>query len=133
MLNRFRYGSYFTYCKLFVGHEVLLDDGSHQFRIIVVTDLDKSSKHPTDENRWQSFMEFGILTLNKDYTEAFLKWNSDEQVDFVNSLVNAFLWLVLVLSVLSSNIITNYVDSNVFATFFNSRKSFALNRVRQLR
>lgn len=49
---------------------------------MVVTDLDKSSKHPTEENRWQSFIEFGVLTMNKEYTEASLQWNNNEQVKF---------------------------------------------------
>ncbi|VIO99677.1 MGC52693 protein, putative [Brugia malayi] len=69
-----------------LGHEVLLADGSHQFRIMVVTDLDKSSKHPTEENQWQSFIEFGILTVNKDYTEASLKWNSNEQISLYSTI-----------------------------------------------
>ncbi|VDO50372.1 unnamed protein product [Onchocerca flexuosa] len=66
-----------------LGHEVLLEDGSHQFRIMVVTDLDKSSKHPLEENQWQSFIEFGILTINKEYTEASLQWKSNEQVEVI--------------------------------------------------
>ncbi|VDN86092.1 unnamed protein product [Brugia pahangi] len=69
-----------------LGHEVLLADGSHQFRIMVVTDLDKSSKHPTEENQWQSFIEFGILTVNKDYTEASLQWNSNEQISLYSTI-----------------------------------------------
>ncbi|KAM3727478.1 Apyrase apy-1 [Dirofilaria immitis] len=69
-----------------LGHEVLLNDGSHQFRIMVVTDLDESSKHPTEENLWQSFIEFGILTVNKEYTEASLQWNNNEQIALYSTI-----------------------------------------------
>ncbi|VDM92220.1 unnamed protein product [Onchocerca ochengi] len=69
-----------------LGHEVLLEDGSHQFRIMVVTDLDKSSKHPVEENQWQSFIEFGILTMNKEYTEASLQWNKNEQIALYSTI-----------------------------------------------
>ncbi|EJW85501.1 calcium activated nucleotidase 1 [Wuchereria bancrofti] len=69
-----------------LGHEVLLADGSHQFRIVVVTDLDKSSKHPTEENQWQSFIEFGVLTVDKEYTEASLQWNSNEQISLYSTI-----------------------------------------------
>uniref|UniRef100_A0A0R3RXB0 Apyrase n=1 Tax=Elaeophora elaphi TaxID=1147741 RepID=A0A0R3RXB0_9BILA len=69
-----------------LGREVLLDDGSHQFRIMVVTDLDKSSKHPTEENQWQSFIEFGILTVNKEYTKASVQWNNNEQISLYSTI-----------------------------------------------
>uniref|UniRef100_A0A915PNN1 Soluble calcium-activated nucleotidase 1 n=1 Tax=Setaria digitata TaxID=48799 RepID=A0A915PNN1_9BILA len=69
-----------------LGHEVLLDDGSHEYRIMAVTDLDKSSKHPMDENRWQSFVVFGILKINKEYTEASLQWNDKAEISLYSTI-----------------------------------------------
>uniref|UniRef100_A0A0N5AKV6 Soluble calcium-activated nucleotidase 1 n=1 Tax=Syphacia muris TaxID=451379 RepID=A0A0N5AKV6_9BILA len=59
---------------------VTLDDGTMVFKIVVVTDLDHESKHPTKKNTWQSYMKKGILTISADKTKATVDWNDNEQL-----------------------------------------------------
>lgn len=57
----------------------MLQDGSHQFRIVVVTDLDKNSLHPTKKH-WQSYLRRGTLKLDERYTAASVSWDDGEEV-----------------------------------------------------
>ncbi|VDN05585.1 unnamed protein product [Thelazia callipaeda] len=73
-----------------LGHEIFLDDGSREFRITVVTDLDKNSKHPT-KNQWHSFMEYGTLTVNSDYTKASVQWDNAEKAKICRCIYKHFI------------------------------------------
>uniref|UniRef100_A0A7E4UM52 Soluble calcium-activated nucleotidase 1 n=1 Tax=Panagrellus redivivus TaxID=6233 RepID=A0A7E4UM52_PANRE len=52
-------------------------DGSTTYRIAVVTDLDKDSKHPTKKNTWQSYYKTGLVTVTPDGKSASVLWQDD--------------------------------------------------------
>ncbi|MCL4134870.1 UNVERIFIED_CONTAM: hypothetical protein GTU68_026251 [Idotea baltica] len=52
--------------------------GYIKYRIAIISDLDTSSKHPTEENAWISYLKKGYLTINVDSLEVTkIEWDKD--------------------------------------------------------
>lgn len=61
-------------------------DGDSIHRIVVVTDLDHDSKHPTKKNTWRSFMKRGELLISHDRKTAAVSWDEEHGVELVSQI-----------------------------------------------
>uniref|UniRef100_A0A1I7XFY2 Transmembrane protein n=1 Tax=Heterorhabditis bacteriophora TaxID=37862 RepID=A0A1I7XFY2_HETBA len=67
-----------------------LADGSQEFDLLVVTDLDHDSKDTEKKNTWQSIVKKGILRLNSGKNSAQIEWKDNEEFSLTTIETNMF-------------------------------------------
>lgn len=68
------------------GFARINSDGDTIHRIVVVTDLDHDSKHPSKKNTWRSFMKRGELLISRDKKIASVAWDEDHGVELTSQI-----------------------------------------------
>jgi len=59
----------------------IVSNGMYTYRIGLIADLDKDSKHPTTKNKWRSFYKRGYLSYNSVTQSIVVSFDKDEAIE----------------------------------------------------
>lgn len=81
----FRRGQYsmsaVTYNYTYPLTKPIVSNGMYTYRIGLIADLDKDSKHPTIKNKWRSFYKKGYISYNGVTQSIVVSFDKDEAIE----------------------------------------------------
>uniref|UniRef100_A0A0N5BR09 Apyrase n=1 Tax=Strongyloides papillosus TaxID=174720 RepID=A0A0N5BR09_STREA len=70
-----------------LAHIKRLSNGDTEYRFVVITDLDHHSKvKDSKKPKWESYMKYGKLIINKQKTSAKVLWDEDKIVSITSDI-----------------------------------------------